>query len=45
VLRAIGKRFRRDRTAGREKVVGIRFASDSSLEGSGFEPSVPSERG
>jgi len=26
VLRAIGKRFRKDRTAGCEKVVGIRFA-------------------
>jgi hypothetical protein len=33
VLRAIGKRFRKDRTAGCEKVVGIRFALDSSLEG------------
>jgi hypothetical protein len=32
VLRAIGKRFRKDRTAGCEKVVGIRFALDSSLE-------------
>ena len=31
VLRAIGKRFRKDRTAGCEKVVGIRFALDSSL--------------
>ena len=41
VLRAIGKRFRKDRTAGCEKVVGIRFALDSSLEGSGFELSVP----
>jgi len=41
VLRAIGKRFRKDRTAGCEKVVGIRFALDSSLEGDGFEPSVP----
>jgi hypothetical protein len=41
VLRAIGKRFRKDRTAGCEKVVGIRFALDSSLEGGGFEPSVP----
>jgi hypothetical protein len=37
VLRAIGKRFRKDRTAGCEKVVGIRFALDSSLEGDGFE--------
>jgi hypothetical protein len=33
MLRAIGKRFRKDRTAGCEKVVGIRFALDSSLEG------------
>ena len=33
VLRAIGKRFGKDRTAGCEKVVGIRFALDSSLEG------------
>ena len=33
VLRAIGKRFRKDRTAGCEKVVGIRFVLDSSLEG------------
>jgi hypothetical protein len=41
VLRAIGKRFRKDRTARCEKVVGIRFALDSSLEGAGFEPSVP----
>ena len=41
VLRAIGKRFRKDRTAGCEKVVGIRFALDSSLEEAGFEPSVP----
>ena len=41
VLRAIGKRFRKDRTAGCEKVVGIRFALDSSLEGDGFELSVP----
>ena len=41
VLRAIGKRFRKDRTAGCEKVVGMRFALDSSLEGDGFEPSVP----
>ena len=41
VLRAIGKRFRKDRTAGCEKVVGIRFALDSSLEQAGFEPSVP----
>jgi hypothetical protein len=41
VLRAIGKRFRKDRTAGCEKVVGIRFALDSSLEEGGFEPSVP----
>jgi hypothetical protein len=41
VLRAIGKRFGKDRTAGCEKVVGIRFASDSSLEGGGFEPPVP----
>ena len=41
VLRAIGKRFRKDRTAGCEKVVGLRFALDSSLEGTGFEPSVP----
>ena len=32
VLRAIGKRFRKDRTARCEKVVGIRFALDSSLE-------------
>ena len=45
VLRAIGKRFRKDRTAGCEKVVGIRFALDSSLEGDGFEPSVPRRRG
>src|SRR6267378_2328104 len=29
VLRAIGKRFRKDRTASCEKVVGIRFALDS----------------
>jgi hypothetical protein len=43
VLRAIGKRFRKDHTAGCEKVVGIRFALDSSLEGDGFEPSVPLE--
>ena len=28
----IGKRFGKDRTAGCEKVVGIRFALDSSLE-------------
>src|SRR5712671_6725974 len=41
VLRAIGKRFRKDRTAGCEKVVGIRFALDSSLEQRRFEPSVP----
>src|SRR5580700_9419732 len=41
VLRAIGKRFRKDRTAGCEKVVGIRFALDSSLEEARFEPSVP----
>jgi hypothetical protein len=41
VLRAIGKRFRKDRTAGCEKVVGIRFALDSSLEEAGFELSVP----
>jgi hypothetical protein len=41
VLRAIGKRFRKDRTAGCEKVVGIRFASDSALEQSGFELWVP----
>jgi hypothetical protein len=41
VLRAIGKRFRKDRTAGCEKVVGIRFALDSSLERAGFELSVP----
>ena len=41
VLRAIGKRFRKDRTAGCEKVVGIRFALDSSLEGTGFELLVP----
>jgi hypothetical protein len=41
VLRAIGKRFRKDCTAGCEKVVGIRFALDSSLEEGGFEPSVP----
>ena len=41
MLRAIGKRFRKDRTAGCEKVVGIRFALDSSLEGDGFELSVP----
>jgi hypothetical protein len=40
VLRAIGKRFGKDRTAGCEKVVGIRFALDSSLERAGFEPSV-----
>ena len=33
MLRAIGKRFRKDRTAGCEKVVGIGFALDSSLEG------------
>jgi hypothetical protein len=33
VLRAIGKRLRKDRTAGCEKVVSIRFALDSSLEG------------
>ena len=38
MLRAIGKRFRKDRTAGCEKVVGLRFALDSSLEGTGFEP-------
>jgi len=44
VLRAIGKRFRKDRTAGCEKVVGIRFALDSSLEGDGFEPSVPRQK-
>ncbi|HWN53309.1 MAG TPA: hypothetical protein VNO18_26420 [Xanthobacteraceae bacterium] len=37
MLRAIGKRFRKDRTAGCEKVVGIRFALDSSLEQAGFE--------
>jgi hypothetical protein len=43
VLRAIRKRFRKDRTAGCEKVVGIGFALDSSLEGDGFEPSVPRE--
>jgi len=43
VLRAIGKRFRKDRTAGCEKVVGIRFALDSSLEGGGFELSVPGD--
>jgi hypothetical protein len=41
VLRAIGKRFGKDRTAGCEKVVGIRFALDSSLEGDGFELPVP----
>jgi hypothetical protein len=40
VLRAIGKRSRKDRTAGCEKVVGIRFALDSSLEGDGFDLSV-----
>jgi hypothetical protein len=40
VLRAIGKRFRKDRTAGCEKVVGIRFALDSSLEEAGFAPYV-----
>jgi hypothetical protein len=40
-LRAIGKLFRKDRTAGCEKVVGVRFALDSSLEQAGFEPSVP----
>src|ERR1700730_10823727 len=34
---AIGKRFRKDRTAGCEKVVGIGFALDSSLEEAGFE--------
>jgi hypothetical protein len=33
VLRASGKRFGKDRTAGCEKVVGIRFALDSPLEG------------
>jgi hypothetical protein len=44
VLRAIGKRFRKDRTAGCEKVVGIRFALDSSLEEAGFELPVPPER-
>ena len=38
VLRAIGKRFRKDRTAVCKKVVGMRFALDSSLEGAGFEP-------
>ena len=41
MLRAIGKRFRKDCTAGCEKVVGIRFALDSSLEGVGFELLVP----
>ncbi len=41
VLRAIGKRFRKDPTAGCEKVVGIRFALDSSLEEGGFELLVP----
>src|ERR1700719_2724460 len=30
--------------AGCEKVVGIRFALDSSLEGDGFEPSVPARK-
>jgi hypothetical protein len=45
VLRAIGKRFRKDRTAGCEKVVGIRFALDSSLEGDGFELPVPRRKG
>jgi len=44
VLRAIGKRFRKDRTAGCEKVVGIRFALNSSLEGDGFELSVPRQK-
>ena len=44
VLRAIGKRFGKDRTAGCEKVVGIRFALDSSLEGDGFELPVPRQR-
>src|SRR6202040_432620 len=43
VLRAIGKRFRKERTAGCEKVVGLRFALDSSLEGTGFELPVPRE--
>ena len=33
MLRAIGKRFGKDRTAGCKKVVGIRFALDSLLEG------------
>ena len=44
VLRAIGKRFGKDRAAGCEKVVGIRFALDSSLEEDGFEPSVPPQK-
>src|SRR5258706_360250 len=35
------QRFRKDRTAGCEKVVGIRFALDSSLEQRRFELSVP----
>jgi hypothetical protein len=35
------RRVRKDRTAGCEKVVGIRFALDSSLEEGGFELSVP----
>jgi len=45
VLRAIGKRFRKDRTAGCEKVVGIRFALDSSLEQRRFELPVPAAYG
>ena len=44
MLRAIGKRFGKDRTAGCKKVVGIRFALDSLLEEGGFELSVPPEQ-